>query len=184
MTLKGQVKALQFQPAAVGISRDNTAANTQLFMNVWDTIKNSGRYAEFDWTVKVDPDAVVIPERMRHHLKPYTGGKAYIVNCDKPTMIPMMFGSLETFTKNAIQAYFNGAERCKNELQWGGWGEDYFMGKCLDMLGVAKVNDFQIISDGVCKQVNCFDATAAAFHPFKSVGAWLECFSHTQASKR
>lgn len=177
--LGGKIKALRFQGAAVGMSVDHTAGNTQLFMNVWASIKANGKYMQFDWTVKVDPDAVIVPDRLRTHLKPYTGGNAYIVNCDKPTMVPMMFGSLETFTKKAIQAYFDGAERCKNELQWDGWGEDYFMGKCLDMLGVTKVNDFQIISDGVCKQVNCFDGNAAAFHPFKQVGAWLDCFSHT-----
>jgi len=184
LTLGGVVKAVHFQGAAVGMSVDHTAGNTQLFMNVWDAIKTRGRYTQFDWTVKVDPDAVIVPDRLRVHLKPHTGGKSYIVNCDKPTMTPMMFGSLEALSKGAVQAYFAGAARCHNELQWGGWGEDFFMGKCLDLLGVAKVNDFQLISDGVCKQVNCFDATAAAFHPFKSVGAWLECFSHTQASKR
>ncbi|CAK0850203.1 unnamed protein product [Prorocentrum cordatum] len=48
------------------------------------------------------------------------------------------------------------------------WGEDLYMGKCLNLLGVEALDDFEVVSDGVCSGVDCGDDRASAFHPFKS----------------
>merc|ERR1711939_1185883 len=98
------LRAVPFDAAAVGISQDGTAANTQLFMNIWDAVRKDGRYAWFDFTVKVDPDAVLVPHRVRDHLRPHLKqvGGFYVKNCNKypgSANFPMMYGSVEVFSK-------------------------------------------------------------------------------------
>merc|ERR1712050_792410 len=46
----------------------NTALNTDIFIGVWNAVSLLGRYQYHDWTVKVDPDAVFFPERLRELL--------------------------------------------------------------------------------------------------------------------
>jgi len=178
----GTVKTVTFVPAVVGSSKDHTAANAELFMHVWDSVNKHGLWRQTDWTVKVDPDAVLLPTRLRHHLNAFTGQKGYVVNCAKPFMPegPMMFGALEAFTRSALDAYYAKSQDCRNGLPWKIWGEDLFMGKCLEKIGVARLNDFTIYSDGVCRGVDCTDPDAAAFHPKKDIGSWMACLDQTK----
>ncbi|CAK0821940.1 unnamed protein product [Prorocentrum cordatum] len=117
----GEVKTIEFEDAAVGISKDGTAGNTLLFMNAWRSLKENVDLEAYDWIVKVDPDAVLIPSRLQRHLASLTGSRHYVRNCnlypDQPDF-PMMFGSLEIFSKLAMRAYFEGEESCKRDLHW------------------------------------------------------------------
>jgi hypothetical protein len=88
-----------------------------------------------------------------------------------------MFGSLEVISRGGLQVYKDSRSRCKSELPWYSWGEDLFLGKCLLHLGVGPLDDFSIISDGLCTWVNCNDGSSAAFHPFKSSDAWMDCWN-------
>jgi len=175
-------ETVTFEPAEVGQSKDYTAANAHLFMNVWESVRNQGLYKETDWTIKVDPDAVLIPSRLRKRLDKFTGRKGYVVNCAKPYMPegPMMFGALEAFSRLAMDVYMWKTEECKNGLPWQQWGEDLYMGKCMEKLGVERLNDWQIYSDGVCRGVDGGDPDAAAFHPMKDVDSWMGCLEQTR----
>lgn len=167
----------------VGVSKDGTAANTLIFMQAWGVIWDDARWRAHDWVIKADPDAVVLPERLRSHLKPHTGKNVFVKNCMKyvgPGW-PMMFGSLEAFTHEAMESYFKGAEKCKDSLQWQAWGEDLYMGNCLNMLGASSVFDGGLIGDNVCKGANCADGTTAAYHPFKSAEAWFQCYNQAMS---
>jgi len=171
----GQVRTHHFDAAPVGISVDGTAANTELFMNVWEAVKWVGRYKLTDWTLKVDPDAVLIPMRVRSHLQKYTGTPSYIVNCNKPMKTgPMMFGSLEIISKQAMEKYYANQDDCKKHLDFG---EDRWLGDCLEQLGVHPREDFKVVGDNVCKGADCTDHTKAAYHPFKSEKKWLACYN-------
>jgi len=177
----GEVKTHTFVPAEVGSSKDHTAANAELFMHVWDAMGKLGLWQKADWTVKADPDAVLLPTRLRKHLDAFTGQHGYVVNCAKPFMPegPMMFGALEAFTRSALEVYFRKAGDCAGSLPWKIWGEDLYMGKCLEKIGVNRLNDFTIYSDGVCRGVDCADPEAAAFHPMKDPQSWLNCLAQT-----
>jgi len=177
----GPVKSLKMPPASVGISKDGTAANTLVFMQAWAMIKYDFRYKNHDWTIKADPDAVVLPDRMRNHLGALNEKKLYVKNCNKyPGAIgwPMMFGALEAFSRDALEEYMENAQKCKDDLQWQAWGEDLFMGECLNHLGVGSAFDATMVSDNVCTGVNCADGQAGAYHPFKDEQKWMECY-HT-----
>jgi hypothetical protein len=177
----GPVNSIPFKPTYVGTSMDHTAGNTELFLRVWEKVKITGKYLTTDFTLKVDPDAVLLPSRLRTLLTPYKEMSTYIVNCDKPGMAPMMFGSVEIFSRQAIVDFYDRQQECLGGLEWKAWGEDYFMGKCLDMLGVKRTNQFTIVADGVCKGVDCGNPNAAAFHPKKDSASWMACLAQAKA---
>jgi hypothetical protein len=176
----GSLQTIPFHPAKVGVSKDGTAANTLLFLHAWTVVKDKTKALEHDWIIKVDPDAVLLPDRTQKHLAPHTGSKSYVRNCNSEPQsedFPMMFGSMEVLSKEAVKAFFNGGEKdCRTNLSWSTWGEDYFLGKCMLHLGVTPIDDFNIISDGVCEGVDCEDPIPGAFHPFKDVESWTKCW--------
>jgi len=180
------VKTIWFRKAKVWVSRDHTAANTLLFMQVWEAVKVNGRYKNHHWTIKADPDAIVLPWRLRKHLSPHTGPKTYLVNCNKypgTKNFPMIYGALEAYSKGAMEAYFGGALRCKLLLKWHEWGEDFFMGRCMKFLKVKPFNDFGLLGDARCMGANCDDGTSAAYHDFKNISGWFSCWRNATKIK-
>jgi hypothetical protein len=180
----GMVTTIPFRPAPVGQSKDGTAGNSLLFMHVWEAVLADGRWGNHDWTVKVDPDAVLLPERLRPHVRAHNGKNAWIANCNAyPTSsdFPMMYGALEVISKAALQAYqadASGDKHCRSWLQWNIMGEDYFMGKCLDPHHAEKIVDTNVILDERCAHYqDCSQAGYAAFHPFKDVPSWMGCLN-------
>lgn len=161
-----------------GISQDGTSANTGTFLAVWSIVKADQTYQRHDFSVKADPDAVIIPDRLRQHMAPHASEVCFVRNCNKvpgSPNFPMMFGSVEVLSRIAVDTYLGNEASCKG-LPWNNWGEDYFMGKCLQMIGVVPIDDFNIVKDGACSGVWCNDGWTAAFHPFKSVEAWESCY--------
>lgn len=179
----GAEHAVRFVPAAVGVSQDGTAGNAQLFMNIWEAVQKDGRFNWFDFTIKVDPDAVLLPRRLRAHLRPHVHDRVgfYVKNCNKypgAPNFPMMYGSVEVFSRLALQLYFSGGLHCRQILPWQAWGEDFFMNKCLDMLGVSGVSDFDEVGDKRCLGADCSDGKSAAYHDFKSIDEWVDCWKN------
>mmetsp|Transcript_24251 Transcript_24251/g.70179 ORF Transcript_24251/g.70179 Transcript_24251/m.70179 type:complete len:629 (+) Transcript_24251:143-2029(+) len=180
----GKLETIVIPRESVGRSKDGTAGNALQFMKAWDAIAHDGRWTRVDWVLKVDPDAVLLPDRIRIHLNPYQGQHVYVRNCDKPMSEgTMMFGALEAIASPGLQTYFNAGGRCYHEIPWQAWGEDLFMMRCLEHLGVGPVGDFGLIQDGVCKGVYCGSNWAAAFHPMKSVWAWENCWNQAIAAR-
>mmetsp|Transcript_137609 Transcript_137609/g.343444 ORF Transcript_137609/g.343444 Transcript_137609/m.343444 type:complete len:647 (+) Transcript_137609:77-2017(+) len=181
------VNSYIFKEAAVGISKDNTAGNTLLFMNVWDAVREHGEWAKADFTMKVDPDAVLMPERLKDHLRPYMDwGATYIKNCNKVPGnpdFPMMFGALEVFSRDALQIYYDNQDMCNKTLPWQTWGEDFYMTKCLDKLNVVGLGDFKILGDNLCTGAKCGDGLMAAYHPFKEIATWFDCWGQASVAK-
>jgi len=174
-----KVEAQLIPKISVGVSQDGTAGNAKLFMAVWDKIIAMGRFRNYDWTVKVDPDAVILPWRLRPAMEPHNDEQVYVVNCDKfPTSpnFPMMYGALEVFSRKAMEAYADGSWKCGTQLPWKAWGEDYYMTHCMDFLGVGRIGDYTILGDNMCLGANCADDSVATFHPFKDEVGWLNCW--------
>jgi len=181
------VEAILIPNIKVGVSQDGTAGNAQLFMAVWDKIIAQRKFTFYDWTIKVDPDAAIIPWRMRDHLRWHVGKNAYVVNCNKfpgSPNFPMMYGAVEVFSMQAMYAYARGSGRCGSQLPWHAWGEDYYMTHCLDFLGVGRIADFGTLGDQLCTGANCQDGGVAAFHPFKSADAWEGCWRQAVPESR
>merc|ERR1712217_675735 len=108
------VKAILIPKISVGVSQDGTAGNAKLFMAVWDKVIAGNRFRDYDFTLKVDPDAVLIPWRIRQHMSPHVGSNAYVVNCNKfpnSPNFPMMFGAVEIFSNQAMTSSVSAASR-------------------------------------------------------------------------
>mmetsp|Transcript_127474 Transcript_127474/g.407977 ORF Transcript_127474/g.407977 Transcript_127474/m.407977 type:complete len:474 (+) Transcript_127474:59-1480(+) len=192
-----QTQDLPVAPVTMGnMSKVGTTTsswlNTMIFMKMWDLIAGSGKWWDHDWTVKVDPDAVFFPSRLREYLAPqmasFGDAALYVGNCDRtwhngPVRLKL-FGSLEIFNRNAIGSYKASNARCKAELPWQGWGEDFFMQQCLDLAGVHALNGTQYLADARCEWSPCTDPTKVAFHDFKTIPAWFDCWGQSEQRER
>jgi len=172
--------------------------NVLIFMKAWDILIDEGKVWAHDWTVKVDPDAVFFPARLRPQLKGHTGSSfppSYVLNCkekhwkqtDKQghghfTFVPKLYGAVEIYNKKALGLYQDVHKRCLKELQWRQWGEDMYMRECMNLLGAAKVVDYELVGDDRCPEnphSSCWDANRPAYHPYKDVNSWFRCWNQS-----
>jgi len=157
---------------------ESTLTNTDVFINVWELVHQKGVYKNFDWTVKVDADAVLVPDRLKSHinaLRPPAYRAIYLKNnaMDAGLGNNGFLGAVEVFSKVAAQIYFDNAEGCHTTLGINS-GEDGFFKGCMDALGVGFMTDAQLFnpdrSPGACSM-----GQRAAFHPLKSPVNWQCC---------
>jgi hypothetical protein len=177
---QGPVDTLLIDSTAAGVSKDHTAANTLVFIHAWKQVERDSRFRYHDWIIKADPDAVILPGRLRQHLSQLqldSPSGVYLRTCARYRPEPELFGAVEAFSRQAMLTYFAGADHCEHELQWQAWGEDVFMSACMDKLGVQARSDLSLVGDNVCTGANCHDSSKAAFHPFKSPETWLRCLA-------
>mmetsp|Transcript_119568 Transcript_119568/g.372544 ORF Transcript_119568/g.372544 Transcript_119568/m.372544 type:complete len:272 (+) Transcript_119568:639-1454(+) len=166
----------------------NSWLNTETFLQVWDLARRKdGRLFRHDWVVKVDPDAVFFPDRLREKLRHHTppSGGTFVMNCDRYNTIAL-YGALEVFSHQAIKTYLDRQWDCRNGLPWHGWGEDFYMSHCMDHLNIKRLNDFTLIGDKRCHYGACDDTSKVAYHDYKNQTAWFECWRlsrRTQAAQ-
>lgn len=175
----------------VGTATDSWL-NTATFMKAWDLVIEDGTWWRNDWTVKVDPDAVFFPDRLRTKIEPHTGGlnaqPVWVGNCDrvwhdsKPHL--KLFGSLEVFSRNAIGTYKAFGKNCRQYLDWKGWGEDMFMQNCMEMMKVKPINGTDFVGDKRCYAAPCTDIHKIAFHDFKEVKTFFQCWGQSKGSEK
>jgi len=124
--------------------------NTMTFINAWDMLIGSGKIWKSAWIAKVDPDAVFFPARLRSHLAPHTGPAQYVLNCLYGNQ-GRIFGAVEVFSIPAMRIYSQRRSVCKS-MPWQGWGEDFYMERCMATLGVGALKDFNLVGDHRCRQ--------------------------------
>jgi len=161
-------------------SGDNTLVNTEVFVQVWRNVKQDGQYKSFDWTVKVDPDNVFFPDRLRYHLQQLRAPRnfpIYIKNTDKEFGF---LGAIEVFSVEAMDKYFgkdnidDNDKHCFREISSNS-GEDGFMKGCMDMLGAGYMTDIEVLHTPY--ETNCNIPSRVCFHAFKDTGKWEGCYN-------
>jgi len=180
-----------------GYTAAGTSPNAPVFVEAWGKLKEDGRYSKHDWIVKADPDTVVVPDRLRTVLAPgqqpknpypppyapAPGSGQWVPNCDKMKnwgagwggLWPMMFGSIEIISREAIDNYFANEQMCKDSLPgWEMMGEDRFLGLCFRKLHAEEL--FIRQGDGTCMGGACTDPNFQAYHPRKDVTSWMQCW--------
>merc|ERR1712064_46358 len=144
------------------------------------------KWSSADWVVKVDPDAVFVPARLRRRLEnTYEAeGGSYFVNC--PYVDYGFFGNLELFSKTAFSTLLDNIDDCKadTKINWrvgvkngkyGPMGEDLFAQACVDKRdeGLKKDKKFK---------PHCSWAYGSTLHPFKKVAEWDQCYQETMTA--
>lgn len=188
-TVEIAVPPVQMGDLAVEGTTTNSWLNTRTFLEMWDMIITGGKWWDHEWTVKVDPDAVFFPSRLHEYLsvRTSTTDAYYVGNCDRtwhdePAKLKL-FGSLEIFSRNAVGTYKAYNERCKAELPWHNWGEDFFMQICLEHVGVKALNGTAYFSDQRCHWSPCTDTTKVVFHDFKTTDQWFQCLGQSNQNE-
>jgi len=155
-----------------------TLTNTDVFINVWEQMHKAGQFANFDWTVKVDADAVIVPWRLKAHiaaLRPPANRAIYLKNnhMDAGLGNGGFLGAVEVFSRDASQLYFDNAPDCRRTLGVHA-GEDGFFKGCMDAIGVGFMVDANMFKPDVSPGV-CNTESRAAFHPLKDPVNWQCC---------
>jgi len=163
-------------------SKTNGYLNAGVFRDIWEVLLSDGGIWSYDFTVKVDPDAVFFPRRLYEHIGTFVGKPVYFTNCNKWSSGPKLYGSLEIFSKQAVGAYKEGRSKCSHSLAWQGWGEDQYMQECMDLLKVPAYGDFKLVGDAHCMAGSCTDVDRVAFHGFKTVADYLQCVGWAKAA--
>jgi len=165
----------------------STALNTEVFIRFWDTVMADSKAWTCDWIVKIDPDAVWIPRRLRVLLQtrqgplgqpePETG--FWLNNCYLG-----LHGPIEVLSTRALRTYNASQASCRRGDVAKIGQEDYFIRECFKMIGIQQVDAYNLLleSDFACGEhasgpgpkPPCF-APQVAFHPFKSVNTWMRC---------
>jgi len=184
--------------------KEGTWVNAMMFYQAWKDIRSKSLFDNSDWFVKVDADAVFLPQRLLDTLKGYKvpAEGVYVENCKK--VLFGFFGNLEVVSATGFNTFLSNLEDCKKTIDWKGqdpdwkygpYGEDLFMQKCLDAKGVAKVSNFTITNDGACKsdrpkalqkvkglkwKPDCASTKMVAMHPFKKPYDYFTCLAATQ----
>jgi len=157
--------------------------NLKVFREVWARVESDGIYRQYDWTVKVDADAVFLPSRLQHVLQNYSHAPAslYFTNCRFG-----LHGAIEVFSRFAVQALTNGWGHCEKHFAglcagpcW--WGENLFVDQCLsEVLNVHRYLEGSLLLEDKCGLPeegwqSCSNPGKVAFHPFKSVDEYKRC---------
>jgi len=171
----------------------HTALNTGVFIKFWDKVLEDPKAWKSDFVVKVDPDTMWLPVRLRALLRTTIGplgqpeppAGLFLNNCHVG-----MHGPIEVLSHRALRTYRKGREECATGKPSKIGQEDWFLRECFEELGILKVDAFNLMLEATlaCQEVAsvlnpdrppCF-APQVAFHPFKSVHTWMRC--HKEAA--
>jgi len=162
--------------------------NTEVFVRVWQQVFKDGKYQDYDWTVKVDPDTVFLPKLLRQHVGRYLDlsisspdERVYFGNCKAG-----LHGAIEVLSRGAMWFLSAGIHRCVHGLKgdFGQYGEDEFLRRCLDIVGVRLMEDFGMLKDPSCAPVPAQPAPCingkVAFHPLRTPAAYFDCLAQAE----
>eukprot|EP00929_Paragymnodinium_shiwhaense_P117310 TRINITY_DN8775_c0_g1_i1.p1 TRINITY_DN8775_c0_g1~~TRINITY_DN8775_c0_g1_i1.p1 ORF type:complete len:659 (-),score=133.23 TRINITY_DN8775_c0_g1_i1:459-2330(-) len=155
-----------------------TVFNTPVFQHFWRQVAADGRYLEHDWTVKVDPDTMLIPQRLHYLLNNLdnnepniddviSGKGLYLSDCSNG-----LHGPIETLSRQAVETFYDDGKNCPGFPQ-----EDVYLRACLDTIGVGCRLHEELLGEMHCHFPGWHQCVAprVAFHPFKSVDEWSGC---------
>mmetsp|Transcript_41551 Transcript_41551/g.120353 ORF Transcript_41551/g.120353 Transcript_41551/m.120353 type:complete len:600 (+) Transcript_41551:69-1868(+) len=175
--LRGKRVVSIFNAEAATKKRDSWH-NSELFVTTWSFLMKEVRSMfKQDWIVKIDPDCVFFPDRLKVHIQQHAvaGSRQYFTNCNQGGS--KLYGALEVFSREAILVYEAVGEHCRYNQYWNNLGEDLYFEMCMSQLHVTKVGDFTLVGDQRCSEAWCGDHSRASFHPYKDIHSFSTCFA-------
>jgi len=88
-----------------------------------------------------------------------------------------LHGPIEVVSREGVATYIANLHSCE-DIRKQPFGEDKYLRRCLERLGVRRVDQFSLLSELNCGQ-HPPDCTAAsvAFHPFKKMAEYFDCWT-------
>jgi len=171
-----------YESEHTGTGEWDSFTNTDVFIKIWKQVFSDAVYKQHDWTVKVDPDAIFLPDRLKQHLEDLrapAGASVYLKNCNFKFGF---MGSLEVLSSKAVSDYAQDIDSCSEHLGHDG-GEDFYLMSCLDAIGVGHMVDDTVLDDKYTYDGDydlgdlsfCGSGGAAAYHPVKRPDEWQRC---------
>jgi hypothetical protein len=158
----------------------HTRLNTPIFIKLWEQVVRDGQYKTTAWTVKLDPDSVFFPERLRDviaspsHRAAQESNGLFADNCEYRHSL---HGPIELLSRRALETYAVGhAEICSQPPQ-----EDVYLRLCLLKLGVRLVQDYTLLAEEYCywDWESC-KSSRVTFHPFKTLQSQWDCYFNAE----
>jgi len=167
--------------------------NADVFYRAWEHILKDGIYQQYAFTVKVDPDAVFMPHRLKAQLHtsgrldvPDVGRGKFFLNCPDFEAEGSFQGPLEVISQQAVRTFGSGKWKCfKAGLV--DMPEDISIKDCMLKLGVERLALFGALYDRDCPRpefhwwVDCSLPGWAAYHPVKGVENYKACYGKAKA---
>lgn len=153
-------------------------------MKLWRQVYEDGQFRLAAWTVKVDPDAVFLANRLRdvvgdtEHAHAQHGNGLFGSNCEYRQS---MHGAVELLSRRAFEVYAeHSKDKCGEPPQ-----EDVYLRDCLLTLGVKELQDWELLAEQYCsKEWKSCTSAKVAFHPFKELEAHKDCSSNAELRGR
>lgn len=161
----------------------DTALNSEIFVRVWKKVLSGPEFASHHWTVKADPDAVLLPARLKHHVANYKylqgrRDSVFLNNCKDG-----LHGPIEVISRGGMNIFQGGIDKCVEAFkeEFKDFGEDVFLRHCLQHLGVGRADDFGLLKETHCDpfpgEPSPCTMGRVAFHPLKTPDEWLQCLA-------
>jgi len=154
-------------------------ANIDVFQQIWQQVWDDQIYKSHDWTVKVDPDAVWVPQRLRSRLW------AFSTNIQEPVYVRNTWksfgflGPLEVLSQTAVArlSEMNLKEACPYTSDAG---EDGWLKDCMEDVALIgwKEDVHLLYSD--CQVDACSDHSFVAYHYYKHPDSWNDCMDRAR----
>merc|ERR1719436_1958299 len=96
----------------------------------------------------------------------------YLINCRFG-----LHGPIEVLSREAVVTFMENRNQCE-EIRAKPYGEDKYLDKCLQVLGVRRILEHSLLSEIACgnQPPDCASAHVA-FHPFKDARKYLDCWN-------
>jgi len=151
--------------------RPVTLSNVDVFINVWENVMMVKRLWGYDFTVKVDPDCLIVPQRLKQHLAALHLPRRqpiYVKNSllNESSGSAAFLGAVEVFSREALEVYNDWYPKCKATIHLEVGNEDVFMKGCMDAVGVGYMTDSLMLKPDVDPAI-CKNGDYAAYHPLK-----------------
>lgn len=144
--------------------------------DLWHVIHSTGKYADYHWTVRVDPDMVFFPGRLREHLGTLLAPQQVPVYLSDAGVLHQQF---QVLSAPALEAYISGYDKCAQHLAEKRDGHIFFQA-CLDALGIEHMEDQDMLRTDVAG--HCLDWRYIVFPPQPKLQNWNTCWGEAQGT--
>lgn len=164
----------------------HTFYNTPIFVKIWQAVVADDRVRASDWVVKADPDAVLLPARLRGFLRNHgdmlleraaSNAGVFINNCKFG-----LHGPFELVSRRGLEVYAQYRVICETDPKRPPQ-EDAYLQRCLKKLGVQQIDDFNLMVEDHCQPPPGWQSCRsghAVFHPFKTPQLYQQCISNAE----